>query len=276
MKIQNTCYCSGILFCYFFAYYLQLGLIGIVLARTFTDLLCLCGMGYVFLKNDTYRSVLVEFNIQNVLNNMTNYLKVTFPIGATIYLEWTFFEIMTIYCGALKNDAALSGYSVFFSIIFLFFGISLGFSWTVNSYLGNLIGAGKLEESKNFIKKALYLCLILVIIFTISGHLLKNFFLEFLIPESQIEIREQFLICYNLYINLVFLPDSFQSILGAILKSCGHENYSAKYFLIVYYLIGLPLSYVLVFGLGIGMPAIWISEFILSMGVCIIFLVKIY
>lgn len=190
MKIQNTCYCSGILFCYFFAYYLQLGLIGIVLARTFTDLLCLCGMGYVFLKNDTYRSVLVEFNIQNVLNNMTNYLKVTFPIGATIYLEWTFFEIMTIYCGALKNDAALSGYSVFFSIIFLFFGISLGFSWTVNSYLGNLIGAGKLEESKNFIKKALYLCLILVIIFTISGHLLKNFFLEFLIPESQIEIRE--------------------------------------------------------------------------------------
>ncbi len=65
------------------------------------------------------------------------------PIGAIIYFEWTFFEIITIFISLLNNEAELAGHSGFISIYLFFFMQPLGLGFSINSFFGNLIGAKK-------------------------------------------------------------------------------------------------------------------------------------
>lgn len=93
-------------------------------------------------------------------------------------MEWSFFEIQTVVVAALHNEIALAAHSSFVGIMLFFFMVPLGMSFSVNSYLGNLMGEGKAKVARNFTKVALFTVVVFAFCFSIVGILLKPIFIR--------------------------------------------------------------------------------------------------
>jgi Na+-driven multidrug efflux pump len=129
------------------------------------------------------------------------------------------------------------------------------------------------HQSQLFAKLAVITVAVLAISLSIIFTLLKPLIVPLFSANE--EVAYWFAIVYDLYVHYYIFPDSYQANLSAILRSVGKQNFAASSFMIVYYGIGIPLSFFFVFVCNFGMPGVWYAEIVLGVAACSTFYWKI-
>ncbi|KRW99004.1 hypothetical protein PPERSA_11605 [Pseudocohnilembus persalinus] len=258
MMVANCMYAIVPFFLYLLVWVIQLDVVGIALSRGIVEFGQACIIFYILKKEirengseSKYRQCWTEWSSEVIdFQAIKNYLRISLGIGAVIYLEWCFFEIQVLIAAEYGNKSQLAAHSSFIGIILFFFMVPMGIGYAINSYMGNLMGQGKPKVAKNLSKVVGFVIIFCAIVIWILSYFAKPLFTTYFTTD---EIMEQnFSKIYTIYMICYFLPDSYQVVLGSILRSLGKQNNAAFSFIGVYYVIGLPLSLYTVYYLDMG------------------------
>lgn len=114
---------------------------------------------------------------------------------------------MTIIAANLHNKDALAAHAAFTGITFCIYMVPLGLTFSVNSMIGNLAGAGKGKIAKNCAKVSLISTFLCVLVFECIGFLLKPLFVKCFTTDEN--MREYYKNIYTFYLLCYFFNDSF-------------------------------------------------------------------
>lgn len=182
-------------------------------------------------------------------------LRLGLPIGAQLSLEACAFSLSTLMAGWLGREA-LASHQVVMNMCSLTFMVPLGISQGAAVRVGNLLGAGDLPGMRGAVKAALVLG---AGVMTVSGVLF-------------VLLRNQLPLVYTSEPSVVALAalvlpfaggfqvtDGTQVVAGGVLRGMGRPDAAAVVNLLGYYLVAMPLAYVLGFVIGLGLMGIWIG-----------------
>ena len=186
---------------------------------------------------------------------MKQLLKVGIPIGLALLLEFLAFNIITILVG-MESGMLAAIHNILISISSATFTVPLSISTAVAIKVAYYYGAKNTEE----IKKYSYIALFMGVSFMAICSLILLVF-----PSQIIEIFTD-----NKQVMQIALPivtvaamyqimDGFQVIAGGILKGFKMTKIVSCCVLFGYWLVGMPVAYILVFKNGFSLKGYWIA-----------------
>ena len=111
MWANNISYCTVPIFCYFFCIVLDMKVVGLAMARNLAEIIQFLFLKFYIKKKDIFRETYIPFTTK-AFEGWGQYLKISIPIAAIIYLEWTIFEIQIVMAGNLTREE-LAGFANF-------------------------------------------------------------------------------------------------------------------------------------------------------------------
>ena len=194
------------------------------------------------------------FNKKSFEKIGTQFIK-EFFIGSLLYLDLFAYECCLIIAGSL-SELEIAAQIIFFTFQEIIYSIPYGFAVAFNTHLANSVGKGAKEEIIQFIKAGLISFMIIVIITELIFYFLIEDFVILYTSQSEI----QSLIKRTCHIFMFFIPfDYLQLLFSAVLRAIGKERIGTLIFVIAFYGIGLPISYLLAITLELSIPGLWIG-----------------
>lgn len=274
MIIQIVNGITHFIFAWIFIFAFDLGLKGAGLARSCSDFLnFLMIFCYIKMYDPTPKTWFAWS--QEAFKGWKNYIRVSIVIGLTFYLESVCFEIMTIFAGNLPNPEQLAAHVAMANTATMFFFIPFGLSIVMQNLVGNAMGGGNTFNGKVIAKVGIILNFFIVFFFFLLMFFGKSILASlFTKEEIVVVILEDVIKLYG----ILCLADYTQIFLSGILKGIGKEDLTLGIYMVTYYLIGIPFSYVFAFTLKGGVYGIWMGWLIgvyITVGIFIWILCKI-
>lgn len=189
----------------------------------------------------------------NFFPQIWTFLKYAVPSAGMIVLDYMNFEVTQIEANMLGETTQAAHISVMNTVSLLYM-IPLGISIGITVLIGNSIGEGDRVQAKSYASAA---CLGLL--FTVLPiDILLLFFRDYIstlysYDEVVIETVKEILPLMVVF-NII---DSYQCVLGGILKGIAMQKVAVLAILISYYVFALPIGYVLAFHMGAGIFGLW-------------------
>lgn len=204
----------------------------------------------------------IDFKSKIDFSYMKQLLKVGAPIGAALMFEFMAFNIITILVG--REAGILSAtHNILITISSATFMVPLSVSIALSVKVAYYYGAKKLDEIKNFSISALimgvgFMALAAIILASFPKQLINLFtdnqeVLKIALPLVSIAAMYQ-----------VF--DGFQVIMGGVLKGFKMTKFVSGAVLAGYWLVGMPVAFVLVGKYGLLLRGYWIA---LAVSLCV-------
>lgn len=207
---------------------------------------------------------------------MIEFLTLGIPGMLQVMFEWVAFEILALMCGILPGQEAIIGIganNIVTNIALLTFMPYLGLGIAGSVRIGNALGAGYVHRAE----VATYVTLCTAAVFSIVNMTLLLSFRKvlpwfFTTDLDIINQAEQLLLISAMY----QIPDALNACAQGIFRGSGQQGLSAKFNFVAFYIIGLPLGYVLGIQLGYGVVGLWLGMtvgllFVAITGVIVIF-----
>jgi MATE family multidrug resistance protein len=154
------------------------------------------------------------------------------------------------------DTRAVGSHQLALNLVILTFMLPLGVSQGASARVGNLIGAGDAEGMQRAIKASLVLGAAVMLLPALAFTLFRNELPRLYSDEPDV-VR---LASQLLPIAAAFqLFDGTQVVAGAMLRSMGRPDGGALLSMVGYYIIALPLGYVLARVLDVGLVGIWLG-----------------
>lgn len=163
-------------------------------------------------------------------------------------------------CGIFPDEdeaiIAIGANAISSSVSTMIFMLYLGASMAGNIRIGNALGAGDPHRAKMAaylaLALAVFLSLLSVVFFVGFRGRLPYLFTadEDLIKKA----KDLFLV-----VALFQIPDAVNGVIQGVFRAIGKQALAAKLNFIAYYIIGIPLGYVLAIPLGIGVEGLWLG-----------------
>lgn len=175
------------------------------------------------------------------------------PVGGLHFFEVGGFAFGSIMMGWISVDA-LAAHQIAITCAATTFMLPLGISQAVSVRVGQARGAGQLERCKPIFLGALGVTLILMAVFALifltAGHLIAGWFIT---SSAIVTLAVQLLLIAGIF----QLFDGVQIVSSGALR--GFEDTRAPMLIgaVAYWVVALPVSGLLAFGLGFGAPGIW-------------------
>ncbi|MDX1702467.1 MAG: MATE family efflux transporter, partial [Melioribacteraceae bacterium] len=191
------------------------------------------------------------FNIEM----MRSIIKIGLPSGLTYSMEVGAFAIAAIIIGWL-GSSALAAHQIAINLASISYMVVLGISAAATIRVGNAFGS----RNKNNIKIAGYSSILLGLMFMSFTGLIFMLFNKFL-PSLYIDDMEVIQIASILLIiaALFQLSDGVQAVGMGVLKGLTDVKIPMVITFIAYWIVALPLSYILGFTFGLGITGVWIG-----------------
>lgn len=177
------------------------------------------------------------------------------PVGLQLSLEASAFSLSTLMAGWIGREA-LASHQVVLNMAALSFMVPLGISQGAAVRVGNLIGAGDLAGMRRAAQAALLLgagvMTVSAAAFTLLRHELPRLYTA---EPAVVALAAQILP----FAGAFQLSDGTQVVAGGVLRGMGRPDAAALVNLFGYYLLALPLAYVLAFARGQGLTGVWIG-----------------
>ena len=240
--------------CEYLAITMELGINGIAIAFTITEttgalILLLfisiykpCPESWFWFNKDSFKKI-------------WNLLKFEIQLGSMVYLEWIAFEITVIFASSY-NAVEFGGLLVFLTVLGIFVTVPQGTSFILTSFVANAIGEKDEKKAKMFLKSGLYLIFIFLVISWCCLKFFSQSIGSFFSSDAGI-IGALQSIC-DVY--LVILPiDFIQTLLGGYVRGIGKEKIGSIVFIFSYYVIGLPIAFIIGNVFGDDDQGLWIG-----------------
>ena len=248
-----------------------LNLKGAGLSRSFSDCLNFVMIyAYIYYRNPTPETWFPWS--REALKGWKNYIVVSVTIALTFYLESLCYEILTIMAGNLPKPEDLASHVAMANFSSLFFFIAFGLSIVMQNFVGNAMGSGNPNKAYILTKIGVMLngilCVFLFAFMIIFRGFLARFFTE---EEDVVEILVDLIKIYA----ILTIADYTQIFFAGVMKGIGKEHQALQMYMIVYYIIGIPICYVMAFIFGLRIIGLWIGWAItlyliaIVLGICI-------
>ncbi|CUM65515.1 uncharacterized protein PRCAT00003161001 [Priceomyces carsonii] len=189
------------------------------------------------------------------LTNWKPMLKLAIPGTIMVEAEYLAFEVLTILAASFGTDA-LAAQSIAANIAALLYQLPFAISVILSTRVSYLIGLEDVLAAKLVIRISTYLSLgISTLNFCIVffGRLvLSRFFTN---SEDVISMSKNLLVLTS--INQI--ADAFNVSGAGILRGQGRQRIGSLLSLFSYYIIALPVGYLLAFKVHIGLPGLWVG-----------------
>jgi MATE family multidrug resistance protein len=233
-----------------------LGIEGAAMAESCTFVLLVCGLiGWILryrLHDGAWRPWSRE---AFALHGIARTLRLGAPVSLQIACEAWAFSGAALMAGWIDADAVVS-HQIALNLAVLSFMLPLGVSQGASIRVGNLIGAGDTQGMQRAIKASLLLGAGVMLLPALAFTLLRTELPRLYNDEPGVIVLAAKLLpiagAFQLF-------DGTQVVAGAILRSMGRPDGGAILSLIGYYVVALPLGYVLGVVLHVGLVGIWIG-----------------
>jgi MATE family multidrug resistance protein len=271
LVVQVMISCGHWFWCWFFIVHMGMDANGVAMALTvtfFTGLVLLYLYMFIFkpcpdtffrFKRDSFKGICSLFMLE-------------LPVGAAVYLDYIMMEI-TIFFAAPYQAYQTSALVAFFNVLSIIDTIPLGLATTLNSLAGMAMGERDIEKTKKLFVASMVLLIIIMIMAAVPLYFARSYIIEFFTNSAQIETLTDDIVVIYLFI----LPADFcQCIWGGYIRGIGKEKAGSICFGICYYIIALPLAFVLGNVVGENVRGIWygIGTGIYGMFLCCIIIIS--
>ena len=196
-----------------------------------------------------------DFTAEGVFGGWGEYFKLAIPSAAMVALEWGVFECSLLLSGWLDNPSlhvAVMGLSLNFSgTVYM---LPLGVSSATAVRVGNAIGGGQPEKAKRSAWVSLAMTLAMQVSLGVLSVLGREAVgMAFSEDEGVIRATADIVPL----VAFCMLGDGVNASIGGMLRGIGRQEIGAKYNLLSYWGIGMPLAYMLGIPLGWGIAGLW-------------------
>lgn len=249
----------------------RLELVGAGYATLITRTLIFLALGYVVLNHRIFSKYVAVAQNQWKIRRQTlvQLLKIGIPSSLQIGMEAGAFAISGIIIGTIGAKAQ-AAHQIALSIASFTFMVSLGLSQAGSIRVSHAFGAAAWPKIRVIGKSTMalaliYGCLTCVFLIVFKGHL----------PQIFNQDREVVSISAALiFLAAVFqIPDALQATSSGLLRGIKDVNVPTVYIAIAYWVLGIPIGYVLAFPMGMGANGIWLG-LIIGLGVACVFLTR--
>jgi MATE family multidrug resistance protein len=180
-------------------------------------------------------------------------VKLGLPIGAQLGLEVNCFTLAALMAGRL-GEGALSAHDICINIASLSFMLPLGVSLTAAARVGNLLGEGSQARLRHSGRLAIGLGTSVMLV-----NAVLIFGLRQLLPRAFIQDLGVVELAAALLpiVATLQIADGAQVVSAGVLRGLGRTRAPAVIHFIGYYLIALPVGYLLAFRVGLGVRGVW-------------------
>jgi len=169
-----------------------------------------------------------------------------FFVGSMVFLEWICYEIIFLFAGGLTLTE-LSSLTIVFTNFQTLYAVPVSLADTVLAFVGNAMGEGDIKKAKNFLKAGVTLSAISLVFVELFYILLNKDVALFY--SNDLNVVEESMKLFRVYL-LYYPPDFIQIIFSAGLRAIGKEKLGSVMFFVCYYIIAIPLAYILSFPVG--------------------------
>jgi MATE family multidrug resistance protein len=179
---------------------------------------------------------------------LARYMRLGIPIGIQMWLEGNAFTVAMLMVGWV-SVVDLAAYQVVLNVASLTFMVPLGISIGAATRVGNLIGAGRSEEIAGAATTAFAMGGGVMALFGVGMVLFREIIPRFYLQDPAVVGLAALL----LPIGGVFqIADGLQVVGGGLMRGMGRPRAAAFANLLGYYVLGLPLGWLLSFRFGMG------------------------
>ncbi|CAJ1407598.1 unnamed protein product [Effrenium voratum] len=181
------------------------------------------------------------------------YLKVAIPCVLQMSSEWWFWEICALIVGFL-GTIPLAAHVAANQIIALCFMPALGIATAASALVGNMLGANRPREAKQYVK----VCLVMNFFVWLSIAAVLSFGRQH-IANVYVKPGEVSTLMQSLLLIFAFagFPDTTQHVMSGALRGMGMATAGSVVYLLSYYGLMLPAGYALAFPFGLGVRGVW-------------------
>lgn len=269
----------GVILNYFFNYIFiygklgcnKLGYIGSAYSSILSRILMLLGLFIIMIYNkQTSKYIFYIKKCKIKKKYILQLLKNGIPISLQLIFEMGAFVISSFIIGSI-NIEELIAHQVTVNIISITYIISLSLSIAGNIRISNQIAFKKYQDIQESGKSIIYLCSMFMLII---GLVLIIFSKK--LPYIYITNIKIINITYKLIIASAFFQffDGIQTVLLGLLRGMSDTQHSMWITFISYWIIGLPLSYILAIILNMKAIGIWIGLIIGLFTSCVLLIIR--
>ena len=170
-----------------------------------------------------------------------------FLVGSMIFAEWIAYEIIYLSAGRLTL-VEITSLTITYVNSQTLYAVPVALADGTLTFIGNAMGEGDINKAKKFLKAALILSLVALVGIELFYITLTRQIVEFYTSDPDtIEKTMQILRRYLLN----FPADFIQIVLSSGIRAIGKEKLGSITFLVCFYMIAIPVSYLLCFNAGL-------------------------
>lgn len=211
-------------------------------------------MGYYVFKSTNFKRYLAEFKLFSVqLHRCRSIMRIGAPVAMQYVFEMGAFAAAAIMAGTFGPDIQ-AAHQIAITLAAMAYMMASGIASAATIMIGNNFGKNRFDRLKrfattNYMMVILFMCLT-AIIFAVFNQWLPWIFTR---DTVVIGIAAQLLVIAGIF----QLLDGTQVVGMGILRGMGDVNWPTWINFVAYWIIGLPIGYLLSVTWGVGVKGIW-------------------
>ncbi|RZS32264.1 MATE family multidrug resistance protein [Herbihabitans rhizosphaerae] len=237
------------------------GFVGVAIATTTVFTLSFLMFLLVIVKNRSFSPYLSRSELRWSGDAVKSVWKLGLPISGTYASEAGFFSVLTLLIGTLGTEA-LAAQTLLNQIIYIVFMISAGFSHAASVHISEAHGVGDYVKARRLGILGLALGVLAMLVVAIPYLVVPDAIVSlFLSADHEGNAAILALTASGLLIATVLqVFDASQNIGNGILRGVGDAVGPFRISLVGYWLVGLPVSYLLGVAAGQGVQGVWVGQ----------------
>ncbi|XP_050128174.1 protein DETOXIFICATION 49-like [Malus sylvestris] len=242
---------------YILAWHFGLGIRGVALAGTLTDMSCLITLILYLCVSNISTNTRQWWSIRCCFNGWSQIICQAVPSCVSVCLEWWWYEIMIILSGFLSNAAeAMSTMGIIIQATALVYQFPYALSQAVSTRVGNEIGANYPKQAKQSSFIALYFSIL-------TGLITSTFLLTMQNVWGEIFTADRAVISLTAsvlpVVGLCELGNCPQTTVCGVLKGSARPMLGAIINFGAFYVVGLPMALLMAFVMHLGLLGLWLG-----------------
>ncbi|KAJ3692705.1 hypothetical protein LUZ60_011800 [Juncus effusus] len=208
---------------------------------------------------------------REVLKEWKSLLNLAIPSCISVCLEWWWYEIMILLCGLLINpQSTVASMGILIQTTSLIYIFPSSLSYSVSTRVGNELGAGRPDRAHQAARVGVTIGVLLGTLAFCFALIVKDIWARAFTSEPSI-----------LHLTAIVLPilgmaelgNCPQTIACGVLRGSARPSLAANINMGAFYGVGMPISVVLAFWMGLGFRGMWLGMLAAQMACVMLMLV---
>ncbi|XP_073126824.1 LOW QUALITY PROTEIN: protein DETOXIFICATION 48-like [Henckelia pumila] len=236
--------------------YFNMGVSGVALAMSLTNLNLVIMLCLFIYYSGAYKDTWVAPSM-DCLRGWSKLLALAVPTCVSICLEWWWYELMIMLCGLLQNPkATIASMGILIQTTSLVYVFPSALSLGVSTRVGNELGARRPAKARTSMMVALFMAVVLGLAAMVFTTMMRHRWGKLFTRDA--EILELTAMALPLA-GLCELGNCPQTTGCGVLRGSARPSIGANINLGSFYMIGMPVAFLMGFVMKLGFPGLWIG-----------------